>query len=151
MAGMHFKARTDPIATGTGTKTLLQVKAASNVRIKIQEWSISFQGTSNTAAPIQVELLRQTSAGTMGTSASTLKKDPDDMTETLQTTIQDTASSEPTAGDILDTQFVHPQLGYTWQAQFGKEIVVVGGERIAVRVVSPGASVNAVVSIKGEE
>jgi hypothetical protein len=101
MASNRFKARTDPIATGTSTKTLLQLVAASNHAILIDEWSISFDGTSNTAQPIRVDVLRQTTAGTMGIGASTIKFDPDSPAETIQTTRQDTATAEPTAGDIL--------------------------------------------------
>lgn len=150
MAGTYFRARTNPIATGTSAKTLLQIIAASNHGVKISEWSISFAGTSNTAAPIRVDVLRQTDAGTMGTSASTIVKDPDDSDETLQTTRADSSSSEPSAGDIIDTQYVHPQTGYTWVARHGNEIKIGGGDRLGFRVTA-AADVNAVVSCRGEE
>jgi hypothetical protein len=150
MSGVRFKARTDPIATGTSAKTLLQLVAASNHGVVIDEISVAFAGTSNTAAPVRVDVLRQTSAGTMTTSASTIVKDPDDSDETLQTTRLDSASAEPTAGDILMTEYVHPQTGYTWQAPFGRGIKVGGGDRLGVRVTA-AADVNAVVRVAGEE
>jgi len=150
MSGVRFRARTAPIATGTSAKTIMQIIAASNHGVHINEWSVSFAGTSNTAAPIRVDVMRQTTAGTMGTSNSTIVKDPDDSDETLQTTVTDSSSGEPTAGDILDTQYVHPQTGYTWQAPFGGAIKIGGGDRLGIRVTA-GSDVNCVVSVRGEE
>lgn len=153
MACNRFKARTDPVATGTSAKTILQVVAAANHAVRIDEISIAFQGQTNTAAPIQVDYIRQTNAGTLGTSTSTIKKDPSDWGETMQTSILDGGtgySAEPSAGDILRTEFVHPQQGYTWQAPYGREIKISGGGRLGIRVTA-GASVNCVVTVYGEE
>ncbi len=150
MAGVKFKARTSPIATGTSAKTLLQLIAAANHGVLVKEIEIDFQGTSNTATPIRVDVLRQTSAGTMTSSASTIVKDPDDSDETIQTTVADTATGEPTAGDILKTWIVHPQTGKSWQARFGEEIKIGGGDRLGVRVTA-AADVNAAISVTGEE
>lgn len=149
MAGVRWKARTSAIATGTSVKTLLQIIAPTNQALLVEEWSISFAGISNTDAPILVEVLKQTSAGTMTTSASTIVKDPSDAAETLQTTIADTATSEPTAGNILFSEYVHPQTGYTWPAN-GKPIKVGGGQRLGIRVTA-GVSVSALVRVNGEE
>lgn len=152
MAGNRFKARTNPISTGTSLKTLLQVVAAANHAVLIDEISVSFQGTSNTASPVRVDVLRQTTAGTMtaGGTNSSIKFDPDDVDETIQTTINDTATAEPSASDILFTWFVHPQTGLDWQAPFGKSIKIGGGDRLGLRVTA-AADVQAVVRINGEE
>lgn len=148
MAGVRFKAVTGEVATGTSAKTILQVVAAANHGLKIDEVSISFKGTSNTATPIKVDVLRQTTAGTM--TSLTPVKDPDDSDETLQVTAQHTATAEPTAGDVLMSELVHPQQGYTWQAPFGREIKVGGGDRLAVRVTA-AADVNCIARVAGEE
>ncbi len=148
MAGNRFKGVTDPITTGTSAKTLLQIIAASHHKVKIDEISVSFNGTSNTAEPIRVDVLRQTTGGTM--SSLTLRKDPDDWDETIQTTAQHTSTSEPTAGDVLLTEYVHPQQGYTWQAPFGREIIIGGGDRLGIRVTA-AASVSAIARVSGEE
>jgi hypothetical protein len=147
MSGVGFKVRTDPIATGTSAKTILQIVAAANHGVIMNEISVAFAGVTNTDAPIRVDVLRQTTAGTMTTSASTIVKDPDDSDETLQTTRQDTATAEPTAGDILFTEYVHPQTGYTWANQ---KIKIGGGDRLGVRVTA-AVSVNCVVRAAGEE
>lgn len=136
------------MSTTTSAKTLMQIVAASNHKSLIDEISISFQGTSNTAAPILIELIRQSDAGTM--TSLTLLKDPDDWDETIQTTANKDASAEPTGTTVIKSLYVHPQTGWDWQAPFGKAIAVGGGDRVGLRVTA-GASVNATVSMSGEE
>lgn len=148
MAGVRIKATKSAISTGTSEKTLIQVVAASNHAVLVEEISLSFNGTSNSATPILVQVARQTTAGTM--SALTPVKDPDDSDETLQTTAQHTATAEPTKGDVLMHEYVHPQHGYTWQAPFGGKIKIGGGDRLGV-IVTAGADVNAAVRVVGEE
>lgn len=148
MAGCRFKGSVSAVSTGTSLKTIMQIVAASNHAVMIDEISISFQGTSNTASPILVKITRQTDAGTM--SSLTLVKDPDDWDETIQTTAQHTATAEPTAGSTIMEEYVHPQTGYTWQAPHGKGIKIGGGDRIGITVTA-GASVSCAARVAGEE
>lgn len=148
MSGVGIIAVTAQVSTGTSAKTILQLVAASNHAILITEWSISFEGTSNTAAPIQVILMRQTTAGTM--SALTLVFNPDDLDETPEASAQHTSTSEPSSGNILDGHLVHPQTGYTWQAPFGGEFKIGGGDRVGI-VVTAGSSIDCIATIKGHE
>lgn len=148
MSGVRFKATKSGVATGTVAKTIIQIVAAANHGVIIDEVSISFQGTSNSASPIRVRVLRQTTAGTM--SALTPVKDPDDADETLQTTAQHTATAEPTAGDVLLEEYVHPQAGYTWQAPFGRAIKIGGGDRLGIETLA-AADVNCTTRVSGEE
>jgi hypothetical protein len=148
MAGCRFRGTVSGVSTGTSLKTILQIVAASNHAVMIDEISVSFQGTSNTASPILVKVARNTSAGTM--SALTLAKDPDDWGETMQTTAQHTATAEPTEGTVILEEYVHPQTGYTWQAPHGKAIKIGGGDRLGISVTA-GASVSCAVRCTGEE
>ncbi len=148
MSGVGFRAQTAEIATGVAAKTLLQIVAAANHRVIVKEVSISFKGVSPTDAPILARVLRLTTAGTM--SALTLVKNNSSDDETLQTTGLHTASVEPTAGDVLISEEIHPQTGFLWQATFGGEIVVPGGTRLGIDVTA-GTSVSAVARIMGEE
>ena len=150
MAGVGFSAVSAEIATGSGSaKTLLQLVAAANHAVIIELIEISFDGTSSTGEPIKVDFLRQTTAGTM--SALTLVKYPaDEYAETLQTTAQHTATVEPTAGDVLRSFEVHPQLGKETVFSFAREIKIGGGDRLGIRVTA-GASINAIVSALGWE
>jgi hypothetical protein len=132
MAGLLASAQTGEVTSGTVKKTILQVVAAANHRIKVKELSVSFKGTSGSDTPVLVQVLRQSDAGTM--SALTPKKFNEADDETLQTTAQHTASAEPTGTDEVMGEEVHPQGGWTWQAPFGGEITVKGGDRIGIAV-----------------
>ncbi len=148
MAAVRGAAVTAEIATGTSAKTILQLVAASNHRVLIGELSLSFKGTSNTASPIKVRVLRQTTAGTMSALTPVKMNSGDD--ETLQTTAQHTATAEPTASDVLLAEEVHPQTGYTWQAPFGRELAIAGGGRLGIEVTA-GADVNCIARAIFEE
>ena len=144
MAGISARAQTGSITTGTSAITLLQVVAATNTRVVVKSISVSFAGTSPTAAPILVDVLRQSTAGTM--MSLTVVKEPNLGSETIQTTAQHTAEVEPTAGDVVAREYVHPQTGVI----FSEPITVLGGTRLGVRVTA-AASTSAVVRVEFEE
>lgn len=149
MAAFQGCASTAEIALGAATaKTVLQLVAATNHRVKILGFGVYFDGVSSTAEPVQVRLLRQSTAGTM-TSLTPVKKD-DSLAETLLTTAQHTATAEPTAGDVIKAVEVHPQSGYEYTAPFGGEVIVGGGDRIGIECTAP-AIVNVRAWIDFEE
>ncbi len=150
MAGILVSAQTAEVATTTSKKTLLQVLAAANHRVKVKEISISFDGISSVAAPIIVQVLRQTDAGTGGDSLTLQKMNESDQ-ETLQTTaLKDIDGGEPTGANEVLGEEVHPQGGYTWQAPFGGEIIIEGGDRLGVAVTA-AVGVNAKIRMIVEE
>ena len=126
--------------TATTTRTVLQLVAAAQHRVKVSGWGIAFDGTSTTAEPVQVEVVRQTSAGTM--TALTIVKINESDAETIQTTAQHSATStEPTTTDIIDAMEVHPQQGFEKLLPLGQEFIIKGGNRLAIRCTAP-ANVN---------
>ncbi len=140
MAGVLFAAVQPEAAFSTAAKSMLQVTAPTNQRVKVREWSASFIGTSNTAQPILTEIL--TGASTAGTSSSvTLRKwNPAD-DETIQSTAVHTCTVEPTGTLVaIQSEEIHPQTGYTWQSPFGGEIHIVGGGRLTLRVTAAAGS-----------
>lgn len=149
MSLVPFRGQQADISTGTSTKTLLQIVAAANHGVRVKKLSTSFQGTTTTNEPILTQILRQTDAGTA--SSLTLVKDPDDTDETLQTTAQHTATAEPTAGAIMESENIHPQQGYTWYYPPYDPMKIGGGDRVALRVNTPANSVDAAVAVSGEE
>lgn len=148
MAGVLFQAISPEITLSTSPKTVLQICAGTNHRVVVTEVSISFKGTSATAAPILVEVLRQTTAGTISSIAPTKGNSSDD--ESLVVTVGHTATAEPTASDVLLAEEIHPQTGYTWQAPFGGAIPVPGGGRLGIRATA-AATVTVLARIRGEE
>lgn len=148
MAEIHGIAQTSEVALGVATtKTVIQLVAAANQKVKIKSWSVSFDGISATAEPVQVELLRQTTAGTMSALTPVAKKP---ISETIQTTAQHTATAEPAASDILASVEVHPQTGYEKIYMPGDEVLIGGGGRLAIRCTAP-AVVNVRANIEFEE
>lgn len=143
-------AQTAEVAlSGTVTKTVVQIVAQANHRLKILRWGVFFDGTSATAEPVQVTLSRQSSAGTM--SALTPVKLDDSLAESLTTTAQHTATgAEPTTGDTIDAIEVHPQTGYEIIYPFGQEPIVGGSDRVGVICTAP-ANVNVRAKIVFEE
>ena len=140
-AATASKAAAARTASSAATaRTVLQLVAASNHRVKVPEWGVSFDGASNTAVPVLVELVRQSSAGS-GSGAITLSKADESTDETLQTTSIDGCTSEPTGTEVVHAELVHPQAGYTWQSQFGGELLIKGGTRLGIRCTAP-AGVN---------
>lgn len=149
MAGTGFKAQVSNVATGTSAKTIVQIVAASNHGILIEEIRISFEGNTSTAVPPLVELVTQTDAGTM--TSLTLVKDPPDSDETLQTTAQHTATVEPTTTDIREAQYVRADGGvWAWRWPLHRRLKVPGGTRLGVRVTA-AATVDCSVTVVGEE
>jgi hypothetical protein len=129
-------------------KTILQVVAPAGIILAVQELLISFDGISNTAEPVQVELLRQTTAGTMSARSPLKTKDT---STALQCTGQENATVEPTAGDILRAYEVHPQAGSIYSFPLpDSEVEVPGGGRLGVRINAP-AAVNCRATLVGEE
>lgn len=143
MAGLLCIAQTAEVAlTGATAKTILQIVAPTNQRLKLKRWGVFFDGTSSTNEPVQVRLLRQTSAGTMTALTPVLQVAG---SETVQTTAQHTATAEPTAGDVIDMAEVHPQAGYEVLIPFDMPIEIPGGGRVGIECTAPDA-----VNVRGK-
>lgn len=132
MADMRFIAQTSEVSLTTATaKTVLQVIAPLNQRVKILGWGVFFDGTSTTAEPAQIRLLRQTTAGTMSALTPAVQGV---YSETLQSTAQHTATVEPTAGNVIDIAEAHTQGGYEVKYPIGQEPILPSEGRIGIEV-----------------
>ncbi len=150
MAGLRLRQQPAGISTGTSIKTLIQLLAATNQCVKIGEASISFNGTSNTNAPILCEMVKQTSAGTLSNTTTLVKEDAS-RAETIQTVGKDTSTIEPTdSGAVTLLEYVHPQTGFLWQAPYAQEQFIIGAGRLGLRVTAAN-SVTAGSRMVGEE
>ena len=108
--------------------------------------AVGFKGTNPSDAPIRVRVLKQTTAGTA--TARTPAKTAGGST-TLQSTGQENATAEPTAGNVLYDQNVHPQSGVD-KSLLGQGWELDGGERIGIEVTA-AVSVNCDATIGFEE
>ena len=133
MAAFQGISRVEDRTLTTATiETVLQLVAATNHRVRILSWGISFNGIVVTDEPIKVILKRSSSAGT--SAAGTVVQVDDSISETLQTASRITFTAEPTVGDELETKFIHPQGWFEKVYPEGKEIIVGGGDRIGLEV-----------------
>lgn len=152
MADLKFVVQNEAVVAmvAATAKTILQILAPANQRVKILNFGMAFDGASVTAVPVKVQIVRQSTAGTGGT-AYTPKKVDDSLAETILTTaLTNIATTEPTTGDILFTFLVHPQQGYREIAAFGNELKCGGADRIGVLVNAP-AAVNCTATLQCEE
>lgn len=153
MAALQFQLTTaEQALTAATAKTILQVVAAANHRVKVLGWGVFFDGTSTTAEPVQVRLLRQTTAiGGTPTAVTPTKRD-DSIADSVLTTAAQYGGSptEPTAGDVLEVVEVHPQQGYQVLYPLGMEPIIGGGDRLGIECTAP-AGVNVRPSMILEE
>lgn len=149
MAAFQGQAVSPSTALAAATaKTVLQLVAVANHRVKILGYSVAFDGASTTAVPVLVEMVRQSTAGT--SSVNTPTKRDTDISDTLLTTARDTITVEPTTTDVMEEMLVHPQQGLIVLYPLGMEPIIGGGNRIGIRCTAP-AVVNARVSMIFEE
>lgn len=142
MARTRFSVSTEgEIAIGVATaKTVLQLVTPANIGVAVRGLAVSFDGTSGSAEPGSVELIIQTTAGTM-TAATTQHDDRRATGLTIQSSGQKTATVEPTTSLILRDWHVHPQTGVEFRWWLDEEIVLGGAaaQRIGVVVTMPAA------------
>lgn len=151
MARLDFSAvNTVKRAIGTSATTLLQLVAPANQRVAVKQVSVGFDGITNTNIPVLVQLIRQTTAGTTSSPSATIKPKADDISTSVQSTVQDGFTAEPTYGDVLWSITVHPQTGCIFPLPIPGELIVKGGGRLGLVCTAPQA-VNAIGTIEGEE
>jgi hypothetical protein len=151
MAGIKSVVTTEgEIALSAATpKTILQIVAPANQRLRLTGFGISFDGVTSSAEPVNVELCVQSDAGT--STAATPVKDGDPGSETLQGTARKNATAEPTTGNILRRYVFHPQGGGVERVfSYDEQILVPGGTRLGIRCTA-AATVNAIAHMTYEE
>lgn len=136
--------------SGGATKTVLQLTAGAQVQPRIVQATISFDGSTATA-PVRVDMLRQTSAGSGGSSFTPLLWNPDD--GAAVSTVLTGLTGEPTASDVLDTFLVPANNGlYVLQYPLLREPKIGKSGRIGWRVVTPASvTPNCTISVIWEE
>ena len=132
---------TCPLSAGP-PRTPATVSAPSNQRLKILGYGFFFDGTLNSAEPVEIDIKRALTAG----SGITVTPQPNegDLTETFQASWLIDCTTEPTYTSTLKTITVHPQLGYEYLAPIGQEIIVKGGGILGFQANAPAA-----VNIRG--
>lgn len=137
MAHYSVNVTGEAIAAGA-VETLIRVVAATKP-VRLSRWGVSFNGADVTKAPVRVELLRLTSAGT-SSAFTPLKMDPN--SEASLATARSAHTAEPTAGDVLVTLYVTPTGSYEQVFSPGypdERPIVAPSGRLGIRVLSSDA------------
>jgi hypothetical protein len=141
-----YTASADDVALAAATaKTVLQIAAPATLRGRIRELQVSLDGVTAANAPGLVELLTQTTAGTM-TATTPAPHDP--AAPASLVTAAFNATVEPTAGTVLKRWRLTP-VGGLFLIPFPlveEQPVLAASGRIGVRL-TYGAVVNANVSL----
>lgn len=116
-------------------KTILQLIAPTNQRLLLKKIAFFFDGVSSTGEPVIVKLIKQSTAGSGGTSATPVMIGAG--SETLQATGLYGITTEPTAVATLDLWEIHPQQGWQEMISIDLPYPVVGGGRTGLQVTLP--------------
>jgi len=151
MAGLRFGyAGAAESVTASAVETLLQIVAATNTRVRVERLSIAGKSVTAANVPVLWELILQTSAGT--SSAATLSKLDEDASETLQTTARDLVTAEPTDGGVvLWSKLISPLSTYDLVFPPMRELYLIGGSRLGLRINAPTDTNDWLVSGQFEE
>lgn len=116
--------------TASTVKTCVQYVAGSATIARVRAWGISLDGVTAANVPGDIELLRQTTAGT---ASALTPVDWDDRARTAEGTAQKTFTVEPTAGAILHPVQLTPNGGVfeVWYGDDGPQVPASG--RIGIR------------------
>lgn len=132
-------------------KTVLQFTNPSSTVINvIQQLKISFDGASNTAVPVVVQLYRKSAGATVTAQSRVKTKD----TSTALVTDSGSgynATVEGTNTGLIETWHVHPQTGAFDILPLPDGEVEVPGSGILAVICTAPAGVNTLVTIFGEE
>ena len=149
MAATNIILQTAEVALVAATaKTVAQITAATNVRVRVRGWGCSFDGVSTTQEPVQCVLAFESTAGT-GTSQAPVATDSDAV-QTIQTAGAVNFTAEPTLGNVIDSQECHPQTGFVIWWPPGHEPIIGAADRIGITLTAP-AAVNVRAKIYAEE
>lgn len=146
----HFAFNQIKTFTPSTTATIMQILAATNHDVKVNRITITGKGNAPTDVPIQFDLVRQTSAGSGGSSLTGSKSHTGG--STLDVTALGNPTSEPSdSADIYLSRHVHPITGCDIVFPPGRELIIKAAERLGIRGVSPGQNSTFNVSFEGEE
>lgn len=140
--------------TAATAKSVIGLKAAANVCVKITELSMGFDGATSSNAPATVEFMQSTFAtnapGTASTSVTPAKRDTG-RAETIQATAAKAWTTEPTVLALQRAIDVGQFNGlYHYIHPFASPFIVIGGQGCVCRVNSPN-NVNGSFTLTGEE
>ena len=138
--------------TATGViQTLAQIVAATNTRCVIKGIELGPLGSTGASASLEFDLSIQDDAGGLTADSSAIVKLPPASGETLQTTtLKYNTNTEPTTSTPQQKFTLHQQGVRLWRPM-GGEIIVIGGTRMGLRLITTGLGFAISVNFELEE
>lgn len=142
MAYNQFDVPATTVALTAATpKSVVGIKAAAAVCVKLTEVAMSFDGATSTNAPAVCEFMQSTFAtngpGTNSTTVTPPKRDTG-RAETIQATAAKTWSTEPTVLAIQRPIDIGQYNGaYHSIHPFASPFIIIGGQGCVLRITSP--------------
>lgn len=159
MAGLYIVHRDEIIMNSAGIRTLYQLGAPTNGRIRIHQIRIMPLGSTGASIPIKFDLAYQTEVGGLAVAASGMnfvKRDPIG-SETPQGVYRIRTADgedEPVTGNTgIENFTLHQQSNGSWAMShpWGKVLTLLGGEKIGLRLLTTGVAFALRYQIDSEE
>lgn len=145
-----YSMSVDAIALVAATaKSIGELASSATERLKIVEWSVTFDGVTATAVPVKVEVGRFSAAVTTATTFTVDKLDPADGAAGVTAKHSTTVEGAGTADDVLIYR-IPPTGGFSIQYPLGREWVIAVSTFWRMRCTAP-AGVNATFTVTWEE
>jgi hypothetical protein len=118
-------------------KTVIQLVTGATRKIWIKEMAIGFKSVTATDVPVLVQLVRQSTAGTM--TANTPAPDVEGHPAAISTA-QEAATAEPTSGVVVKEWLITPIGGQlVYQLPLGDEVEMAVSSKLGLLVTAPQA------------
>lgn len=130
MAGLFWTAEVE--ADIAATKTVIQIEAPSNQRVKLLAVEIQPKGSTGATAPLLFDLAVQDGAGTSADGNALRKKREPEAVESIQSQLFISFSAEPSGNVPKDSFSLHQQSSRTWVPPDGP-VIIAGGDRLGLR------------------
>jgi hypothetical protein len=111
----------------------------ASLRGKVYGYGFFYDGTVNSAQPVQVTVNRSPTSGTSGSTNVVIDANERAYNSYIQTTPLQYSVEPTTWGATLKTFTVHPQLGYEWLAPLGQELLVDPADTLGFTINAPAA------------
>lgn len=130
MAVLDFMYRV-AFTANPGLETVCQFKAPTNQRVVLHEVEMIPKGSTGASAPLHFDLSLQDDAGMSTDDTAAMKKHAPVAPETVQTTVRNAFTVEPTTSTPKHVFSLHQQGARTWRPR--KPIVIEGNTRLGFR------------------
>lgn len=133
-----FSTYNMPLRTpAANPETLCQVKAGTNSRVVLHQIDVLLFGSSGATAPLLFQVATQDGAGTSSDGSSNLVANLIAGAETLQTTMLQVFTGEPSTNTLREQFSLHQQGARSWHSGAWRgEMLIIGGARLGIRYVN---------------